>query len=61
VDKKTAVVETVKILPETLNPVEVADWFATSCEHLDGHAPVNLVDAQYERVLEAVKVFRASR
>lgn len=60
-DKKSAVVEAIKILSETLNPGEVADWFATSCGYLDGEPPANLVETQWERVLAAAKAFRESR
>ena len=60
VDRRTAVLEIVKILLETLNPGEVADFLATSCEYLDGQIPIDLLYTQYERVLEAAKAFRAS-
>ena len=57
-DKGPAVVETVKLLLNSLSPGGVADWFDAKNRYLGGERPIDLLASnEHERVLEAARAF----
>ena len=57
-DKDAAIVETVRMLADSLSPWAVTQWFEVENRYLEGRRSVDLLIAgQHDRVREATRAF----
>ena len=55
-DKDAAIIETVRLLADSLSPWAVTQWFEVENRYLEGRRSVDLLIAgQHDRVLEATR------